>query len=420
MPSTGAAGSAYDRMFVAEARIASELQHPHVCGVFDYGCAEDKAYMAMEYASGRSLLDIFRAHDARKEPLRAAGRIARVLADVCEGLHAIHQQHSVSDGPLGLVHRDISPDNVILTFDGFAKIIDLGLVKTEQRGDKTEPGFVKGKISYVAPELLGGDSATAQADVWSLGVVAWELLTGQRLFHEATDIATLRKVIDHQILAPSAVVAGLPQELDAVILRALSRDTKHRYASALDFAAALWSFLAKQERMVQHADLAAWMDELFPEERKKVELLLHSLSNASATGEPLVPARSGTRPLPKMANLLRRIRSQSSASLRSVPLRPRALASVGIAFVLGVLALASQLGLSRPSSALSLNPANGQSSATAQPTSYEIVDSPLAPSGFVVNVERSAVSSDLVLRIRAPRAGQVPSPASSMVDARKD
>jgi hypothetical protein len=96
------------------------------------------------------------------------------------------------------------------------------------------------------------------------------------------------------------------------------------------------------------------------------------------------------------------------------------LASVGIAFVLGVLALASQLGLSRPSSALSLNPADGQSSAMARPTSYEIVDSPLAPSGFVVNVERSAVSSDLVLRIRAPRAGQVPSPASSAVNASKD
>jgi serine/threonine protein kinase len=250
----------YVQMFLREAELASQIDHPHVCRVFAYGRQKGVAYLAMEYLRGRSLAWILKRLGKVRDPARHGAIAARLLADACEGLQAIHEHGRELVPPPRVVHRDISPENLFLTHQGFVKIIDFGLAKVETTRDKTAPGIVKGKLSYIAPELLLGDVATARSDLWSLGVVAWELLTGQRLFHEQTDLDTVLRVQKQVIARPSSVLPGLPRELDRIVMRALQRDPANRYRSAAEFAEALWAFLAKR-KIVQHSDLAVWLSQ---------------------------------------------------------------------------------------------------------------------------------------------------------------
>ncbi|HET9934486.1 MAG TPA: serine/threonine-protein kinase [Polyangiaceae bacterium] len=255
------------RMFENESTLAAELQHPHVCSAIDYGHHDGTPYLAMEFLKGRSLAALRPVSDPASDPMLHAARCARVIADACEGLQAIHEYGAEQFPPPRIVHRDISPDNLLLTTDGFVKILDFGLAKVDTRREKTEPGLLKGKMAYIAPELLAGEEPSPRSDVWSLGVVAWEMLTGRRLFAEPTDVSTLVAVREQPIQSPSTVVPGIPKSLDAVILRALTRDPAERFQSAEEFGRELWAFMASERRVVRHPELAAWLHELFPADR---------------------------------------------------------------------------------------------------------------------------------------------------------
>ncbi len=297
----------YLAMFFNEAKIASEITHPHVCGVFDYGTAGDKAYLAMDYVRGKSLAAISRAWGDLVDPQLHAQRIARIIADACEGLSAIHEHRSTSEPELRVVHRDVSPDNLILGFDGFVKVIDFGLAKIGERGEKTQSGILKGKVSYIAPELLHGDPPTPSADIWSLGVVAWELLTGKRLFRKDTDAETLHAIVEQAIEAPSKVRPGLPSNLDAIVLRALSRKPAERYRTMAEFGAALWGFLRTRAELVQHRDLRAWLAELFPGEEADLRARIESIAHTPALSVPPAARRS--------SELLGRVRARFGRAL---------------------------------------------------------------------------------------------------------
>lgn len=261
----------FARMFENESTLAAQLSHPHVCSAVDFGRCEGTPYLAMEYLRGRSLAALRPVADPAADPLLHALRTARVIADACEGLQAIHEHGSEQCPPPRVVHRDISPDNLLLTTDGFVKILDFGLAKVHTRREKTEPGLLKGKMAYIAPELLAQHEPSARSDVWSLGVVAWEMLTSRRLFSEPTDVSTLVAVREQPIQSPSTVVPGLPKSLDAIILRALSRDPAQRFQSAEEFGRELWHFMATEGRVVSHPELAVWMRELFPADLEAVE-----------------------------------------------------------------------------------------------------------------------------------------------------
>jgi len=261
------------RMFENESSLAAQLQHPHVCCAVDFGRFEGTPYLAMEFLKGRSLAALRPTLDPAADPDLHAARCARILADACEGLQAIHEHGSSQSPPPRVVHRDISPDNLLLTTDGFVKIIDFGLAKVETRREKTEPGLLKGKMSYIAPELLMGQQPSARSDIWSLGVVAWELLTAQRLFNEPTDVSTLVAVREQRIEPPSARVPGLPEGLDAIVLRALERDPARRFPTAEEFGRELWAFMTAERRVVRHAELGAWLHDLFPADRDVLQSL---------------------------------------------------------------------------------------------------------------------------------------------------
>jgi serine/threonine protein kinase len=385
----------YVSMFFNEAQIASEISHPHVCSVFDYGCVNGQAYLAMDYLRGKSLAAISRACAPGDDPERHALRVARVLADACEGLAAIHEHRSPAEGDLRVVHRDISPDNLILGFDGFVKVIDFGLAKVGCRGEKTQSGILKGKISYIAPELLTGAAATPSADIWSLGIVAWELLTGQRLFRKATDAETLHALTEQLVLPPSAVLPGLPEALDAVVLRALERDPAARYASAAEFGAQLWEFLRARPEFVAHRELGTWLDELFPGEQDQIRQRLESVPHASPLSEPAAAKRS--------VHLLQHLRSRVGHALPAR--RPsRAVAAMLVAAVCFAW-VAFRWGSARghfvpvalgATNASFVPPSLARDSNAAQHSTTLNSDS-----NFVVEVERSDHASEVIVRVRA-------------------
>jgi serine/threonine protein kinase len=399
----------YLSMFFNEARIASEISHPHVCSVFDYGCVNGQAYLAMDYLRGKSLAALSRACGAIEDPERHALRVARILADACEGLSAIHEHRSSTEQDLQVVHRDISPDNLILTFDGFVKVIDFGLAKIGGRGEKTQSGILKGKVSYIAPELLRGESATASADIWSLGVVAWELLTCQRLFRKGSDAETLRALTEQRVVPPSEALPGLPAELDAVVLGALEREPSERYASAAEFGAALWGFLRSRAEFVPHRELGTWLDELFPGEQERIRRRLESVPHASPLSEPPPGAR-------RSVHLLQHFRSRVG---RAIPARRQSrlmMAGLVAALFVGwtVFKWEAAKGHVMPE-ALGASNASFVSSAFAQGepsrNAMSLTPSP-QDSAFVVEVERSDRPSEVIVRVRATGAQNPTSSAS--------
>ena len=254
------------QMFMDEAELASQIRHANVCGVLDYAHQDGEYYIVMEYLLGESLMSIWNriARRTCDDRLHLARCVARILSDACEGLHAAHQLTDVNDDCLEIVHRDVSPENVFVTYDGVAKVMDFGVASAARKRHRTQTGLVKGKFAYVAPELLRGAKADRRADVWGIGVIAWELLTGKRLFRRDTDLNTLQAVNDEPIPKPSQVVADVPKEIEEIVMRALVRDPEGRYATARELARDLARFAARGDCVITSADVADWLDVLVP------------------------------------------------------------------------------------------------------------------------------------------------------------
>jgi hypothetical protein len=263
-------------LFLDEARIASLVQHANLCNLLDFDASQAGHYLVMDYLVGESLAQVFRAMQYQRaiSPARRAVLVARVIADASEGLHAAHEACDVSGDPLEVVHRDVSPDNVFVTYDGVVKVCDFGVARAAQQLHKTRTGVLMGKYAYMAPEVLDGNAPDRRADIWSVGVVLWEMLTLKRLFSRASDIETLQSLSGACIPAPSRACPGLPSYFDDIVLRALSRDRQARYPTARELGRALLLALAEHRQAPGLADLSDWMDELFPGGRACKQQLL--------------------------------------------------------------------------------------------------------------------------------------------------
>jgi tRNA A-37 threonylcarbamoyl transferase component Bud32 len=265
----------YRTMFLDEARIASQIRHPNVCSVFDYGDQGGSPYIVMEYLAGESTAAIWSAlpRDASVSMKQRRARLAaRIVADICEALHAAHELRSSAGDRLDVVHRDVSPENLIVTYDGVVKLVDFGIASAAQQEHLTEAGVVKGKLAYIQPETLRGKRPDRRADIFSLGVVLWELMTGERLFRRDSALETLQAVGEALVPAPSSVL-GVASELDSIVLRALEADPDKRFASAREFGKELNAALGSTGCHAGTAQIAEWMEELFPGGRAKQEQL---------------------------------------------------------------------------------------------------------------------------------------------------
>ena len=257
----------YVDMFMHEAAIASQIQHPNVCRVLDFATHDGLHVLALEYLPGetlRAVRDRVLDADYLLDPKWHTCIVARLVADAAEGLHAAHDLRDRDGHELGVVHRDVCPANVMVTWDGAVKVMDFGLARSTAQRHRTRTGLVKGKYAYIQPEVLRGKKADRRADVWSLGVVLWELLTGERLFDGETDAETLNAVSNAPIPLPSVVNPSLPSGIDRIVGRALERDPNARYPTCREFGRALVQFMADEGRAVGLADLAEFMELLFP------------------------------------------------------------------------------------------------------------------------------------------------------------
>lgn len=267
----------YIDMFLDEARIASQITHPNVCSVFDFGEADGEYFLAMEYLLGEPLSRVWRNTAKNREQRRSTQlhlRVARIIEGACEGLHAAHELRDASGKLLDVVHRDVSLRNLFVTYDGGVQVVDFGLASARERLHHSATGNVKGSYAYMAPEQVRSDTIDRRADIWSLGVALWELLAAERLFKRDTTANTMCAVMLDDVLPPSTHRPQVPRELDEIVMKALERDPDKRWQTARDMGQALRSFLSKTGALIGPAELSAWMMELFPNDRaRKAQLM---------------------------------------------------------------------------------------------------------------------------------------------------
>ena len=293
-----AADGEFLSMFTTEARISIQLQHPNVVTIFEAGQIERRQYLAMEYVHGESLLDLLRASSYKGESLDWS-LCARIVADAAKGLHAAHELRDSEGQLLGVVHRDISPQNILISYDGHVKIADFGIAYAAQRASTTKTGVVKGKISYMSPEQIQGKRLDRRSDIFSLGVLAHELLCQRRLFRRDNDVSTALAITTGEIPAPSQLRSEIPPMLEDTILKALSLDRDERHATAAELAYELETILVREKKLVTERNMAAVMNGLFSESRQHKEeqiRLARSQLGSGAQGEPAPPRIGSERP----------------------------------------------------------------------------------------------------------------------------
>ena len=254
-----------NRMFIEEAKIAGQLSHPNIAQVIDLGRVGDDYFIAMEYVHGRDLRAAFERGRRRRERLPLP-MSCFVMMQVCEALDYAHERKDASGTRLGLVHRDVPPQNILLSFDGEVKVIDFGIAKVATRAENTQAGVLKGKRGYMSPEQIRGQRLDRRSDVFSCGIILWELLAGERLFAGDANACTLEKLRDGTRLPARMRSLAVPEALARIVARALAVEKRARYQTALDLHDDLEGFLCARETMFAQKDLADFMRESFPED----------------------------------------------------------------------------------------------------------------------------------------------------------
>ncbi len=261
-----AADREFVQMFMDEARLATTLHHPNVVEVLEYGeDGDDEYYIAMEYLHGHDLRRVLSEMAARNMSIRLSHALA-IINGVCRGLDYTHERTNDNGDVLGIVHRDVSPHNVLLTFNGRVKLVDFGIAKAASHLSKTRTGILKGKVAYMSPEQAMGEQLDRRSDIFCIGILLWEMTTGQWLYRRKSELETLKAVVESDAPLPSAVHPGYPRELEQMVMKALARKPDERWATAGQLADALGEFIARRKINVSPATLGAMMSTVFTDE----------------------------------------------------------------------------------------------------------------------------------------------------------
>ncbi len=258
----------FKKMFMDEIKITFGLIHPNIVQTYDYGIHNSQLFVAMEYCDGKNLKEYLDKLKTKKFvfPVEISIYIA---TQACQGLHYAHTLTDKMTGKtLNIVHRDISPHNIMLTYDGAIKVIDFGIAKAESNTESTQAGTIKGKLSYLAPEYLEGMALDCRYDEFAIGITLWEMLCSRKLFKAQNDLAVLKKIQECKVPAPSAINPNVPKELDEIVLRALSKDRNKRYDNLEQLNRALIKFLYANYPDFNSNDLSYFAKELFKDEIK--------------------------------------------------------------------------------------------------------------------------------------------------------
>jgi serine/threonine-protein kinase len=361
----------FRRMFVAEARLASKIHHPNVVAVQDVEELPEELLLVMDYVEGVALADL------REDPVDARAA-TRIILDACAGLHAAHELCGDDGEPLAIVHRDVSPHNILVGTDGIARLTDFGIAKSAvHTSGATATGGLKGKLGYMAPEYVETGKADRRADVFALGAVLWECLTGGRLFQASTELELMKLVARCEIDRPSKRASSSPPELDDVLARALARSPDDRFATAADFSEALEAAAREADLLGTHRDVAklvdaAAKDSLAARRTALVERVERTDGSGdassgsfdyeghdrTATLDPTVNAASAAPTAPKEPR-------PSNASASAPPPKSRAPVVLAVVIVVAAIGLSRVIPSGDPSSPPALAPAIASAPALA-------------------------------------------------------
>jgi serine/threonine protein kinase len=412
----------YVSMFLEEARLAARLIHPNIVQTNEVGSEGKRHFMVMEFLDGRSL------HRVGKR-LTETGRLSvgshlRVIAESLLGLHYAHELADFDGQPLGIVHRDVSPLNVFVTFDGQAKVLDFGIAKTADSSLQTATGVLKGRVAYMAPEQAWGAKVDPRADVYSAGVMIWEAAAGRRLWPKMSDVEILARALREGPPSLRSVFPEAPAELDEICARAMAKDCEQRYPTALALREDLEAHLARRDDTMSMREIGATVSHAFSDERRKMSALIErtltrmragprsgvmptfetdiaggtrsdphglreeSISMAASAARMRTPLSAGTLPLSDIPSPVATTTAPSRASNPFVPGTPRTiLLAAGSAFLVSAIIFAIF-----------------RTPAAAPPTeaTAAVAAQPLAASTSVPRDEPDLV--DIVVRISPPSA----------------
>ncbi len=334
-------------MLIEEARIAARLNHPNVVQTNEVGEVDQQYFIAMEYLDGQPLHRIQhrttqRVKDGKVAPITPENQMV-VVMDALAGLHHAHELADYDGSPLQIVHRDVTPQNIFVTYEGQVKVVDFGIAKAAGRASETRQGVVKGKVRYMAPEQALGHPVDRRADVFSMGIMLWEVATGRRMWKGVDDLEIVRQLVDgSHPRSPRALAPHVHVELDRICSRALANDREERYASADDFRADLEQFLADTSQLVEaRRRLAPAIAELFQDKRDEIRAVIErqlatlavqdsgelkaismppdSISNAAqfahSISPPAVASTGAIAALPDHAATRRRLRNATIAGV---------------------------------------------------------------------------------------------------------
>jgi serine/threonine protein kinase len=335
------------RMFLDEARLAARLNHPNVVQIYDLGICGDQYYLAMEFLEGRDLRRIMGRLGTHDRALPGAHAV-QIIYGAAEGLHYAHELRDAHGDRLNVIHRDVSPQNIFVTFHGTIKVLDFGIAKAEARSVRTKTGGLKGKYPYLSPEQVKGEEIDGRSDVFSLGTVLWEVTIGRRLFKRDNDLLTLQAVLQCEVPRPSELMANYPPELEAIVMRALARKAVDRYPTCRALQEDLEQFVGQFGLVLSPLKLGDFVKNLFSDEDRTVTDILDSLKKAPrsrsllagevseesdsfslASSNPAVAREESTDPSASsadneiLADIIARTREEASGSHSSAP-RPGA------------------------------------------------------------------------------------------------
>lgn len=293
-------------MFLDEARLGARLNHANIVQVFDIGAADNTYFIVMEFIDGGNLRSIMESlrKQGRSVPLKEA---VWICMEACRGLSYAHESFDEAGNPLEIVHRDISPPNIMLSRRGEVKLTDFGLAKATTQLEKTDPGVVKGKYSYLSPEAASGLGVDARADIFSLGIVLWEMLTGRRLFQGDNDYQTVKLVQQANIPSLVGHHVEVDHDFEAVMQKALAREPAQRFSSARDFGDALADYLFSHQLKVTSYDIANLVKETIRIKKKKKDqsiienLIQEELADFTSIEDMDDPLKPGSSPLELMS-----------------------------------------------------------------------------------------------------------------------
>jgi serine/threonine protein kinase len=282
------------KMFVEEAKLSARLAHPNIVQIFELGAVEGEYFISMEYIRGRDLSETMRAIWKTMGPPRPE-LVAYIGREACRALSYAHSLADERGRPLGMIHRDVSPSNIMMSYEGAVKLLDFGIAKAlGEAPETTKSGTMKGKYAYMAPEQTEGDDVDHRIDIFSCGIVLHEVLTGRRLFKGQNDVLTIERVRRCDVPPPSQQNPMVPPELDAIILRALQRDRDNRWATAADMADALDDVVHAARFQPTH--LAQLLHDLFPVDGGAPSPRLSVNASSQVTNSSIRVGRSATIP----------------------------------------------------------------------------------------------------------------------------